>query len=73
MGRFILIALISLVGLCSFAQYNSEPNLISRYKPGVMFHYTGLRPAEAEKAQKYDRLVFDITYNTNSIFLNLLF
>jgi hypothetical protein len=63
MGRFILIALISLVGLCSFAQYNSEPNLISRYKPGVMFHYTGLRPAEAEKAQKYDRLVFDITYN----------
>ena len=28
-----------------------------------MWNFTGLRPAEAGKAQKYDRLVFDLTYN----------
>jgi hypothetical protein len=63
MHRLILIVLIYFSGQYSFAQYNSEPNLVSRFKPGLMFHYTGLRPAEVEKAQKYDRLVFDLTYN----------
>lgn len=63
MRRLIFIVFISFSGFCGFSQYNSEPNLVSRYKPGFMFHFTGFRPAEEEKAQKYDRLVFDLTYN----------
>lgn len=41
-------------------QYSRERK---EHKPGIMWNFTGLRPAKAGKAIKYDRLVFDITYN----------
>ncbi len=46
----------------TYAQ-NSSDDLKSRFRPGVMWFYTGLRPAQVEKVRKYDRLIFDITYN----------
>jgi hypothetical protein len=53
-----------LVSLTVKAQFTSEgADLISRFRPGVMWFNTGLRPAEIEKVRKYDRLVFDITYS----------
>lgn len=36
---------------------------ISRFRPGSMWFFTGLRPAQPEKVRKYDRLIFDLTYN----------
>jgi hypothetical protein len=47
----------------SYAQYNSEGDLISRFRPGGMWYFTGFRPAVPEKVRKYDRLIFDLTYN----------
>lgn len=41
----------------------AEPGLISRFRPGVMWFFTGYRPATTEKVRKYDRLIFDLTYN----------
>jgi hypothetical protein len=41
----------------------AEPGLISRFRPGAMWFFTGYRPATAERVRKYDRLIFDITYN----------
>jgi hypothetical protein len=57
--------LITLLAICFSAHLQTETNdvLKSRFKPGVMWNFTGLRPAEAGKAHKYDRLVFDLTYN----------
>lgn len=46
------------------AQYSSDGiDLISRFKPGSMWFFTGLRPGESEKVRKYDRLIFDFHYN----------
>ncbi len=36
---------------------------ITRYRPGFMWFYTGLKPAEVEKVRKYDRLIIDFTHN----------
>jgi hypothetical protein len=41
-----------------------DSTLVSRFRPGIMWFYTGLRPASPGKAQKYDRLIMDLTYNT---------
>jgi hypothetical protein len=49
--------------MMSFVVKTQESKSITRYKPGLMWNFTGLRPAKSGKAEKYDRLVFDITYN----------
>ncbi len=41
-----------------------EEDVVSRYRPGFMWFYTGFRPADLEKPRKYDRLVLDVHYNT---------
>jgi hypothetical protein len=41
-----------------------EPDQASRFHPGFMWFFTGFRPAIPEKVRKYDRLIFDVTYNT---------
>ena len=64
MNKLIYFFLFLLVSLTVKAQFTSEgADLISRFRPGVMWFNTGLRPAEIEKVRKYDRLVFDITYS----------
>lgn len=48
----------------SFAAYSQDSDDITTpYRPGVLWFYSGLRPAEPEKPSKYDRLIFDLTYN----------
>lgn len=62
--RLFLCAFV-LISFNTFSQYNSEgADLISRFRPGFMWFFTGYRPAEPEKVRKYDRLMFDVTYNT---------
>ncbi|MBL1279817.1 MAG: hypothetical protein COA33_006080 [Fluviicola sp.] len=58
-----------LFGLCLVtfslnAQYDGKgEDEISRFRPGFMWFFTGVRPAKTEKVRKYDRLIFDLTYN----------
>lgn len=60
---FVIITLL-LAAKWSFGQYDSKgENEISRFKAGFMWYFNGLRPAKPDKARKYDRLIFDLTYN----------
>jgi hypothetical protein len=63
MLKFHCIIFVFFVSLYSNAQKDNE-DLISRYRPGTMWFFTGLRPARLEKVTKYDRLMFDVTYNS---------
>jgi hypothetical protein len=49
-----------------FGKSLNDSTLISRFRPGFMWFYTGIRPAETEKVRKYDRLIFDVTYSSFS-------
>lgn len=51
-----------LLSFLTFAQ-DSDDNLISRYRPGFMWFDHGIKKAPDERMRKYDRLIFDITYN----------
>lgn len=65
MHRIFILSFMLLMSFKPFAQYSSEgEDLISRFRPGTMWFFTGLRPAIPEKVTKYDRLMFDVTYNT---------
>src|SRR5574343_1397510 len=65
MNKSLLIFLLTILSFHSFAQYDGEGiDEISRFRPGSMWFYPGLRPATPEKVRKYDRLMFDLTYNT---------
>jgi hypothetical protein len=61
-NNLLIIALCLVFSVC--AQEKSDSSLTSRYRPGAMWFFTGWRPAQPEKVRKYDRLIFDITYNT---------
>lgn len=46
------------------AQYDSKgDHEASRFRPGFMWYFTGFKLAIEEKVRKYDRLIFDVTYN----------
>lgn len=56
---FTIILTLSL-----FGQYmEKEEGLVSRFKPGIGWYYSGLKPNKEKKLRKYDRLIIDIVYN----------
>lgn len=64
MIKYCVIIVFCAIGFLSNAQYDGKgANEISRFLPGFMWKYTGIRPAKAGRLNKYDRLIFDITYN----------
>lgn len=64
MTRIGLIILVCFISLTSFSQYDGKgEDEISRFRPGTMWFFTGFRPAKPGKPSKYDRLIFDVTYN----------
>ncbi|MCH2223220.1 MAG: hypothetical protein MK066_00530 [Crocinitomicaceae bacterium] len=64
MIKSIIIVLMCLLGGFASAQYNSKVGTEgSQFRPGFMWYFTGLRPAKVDRVRKYDRLIFDITYN----------
>jgi hypothetical protein len=64
MMKPILYFLLLLFSTTATAQYDSQGDKeISRFRPGVFWFFTGTRPTKTEKIRKYDRLIFDITYN----------
>lgn len=57
---FIFIGFITSIG----AQYlEKEEGLVSRFRPGIGWYYSGLKPYEEEKLRKYDRFIIDVVYN----------
>ncbi len=64
MTKYVKVVLCSLLSISVWAQYDGKgEDEISRFRPGFMWFYTGIKPAKEKKARKYDRLIFDITYN----------
>lgn len=64
MIRFSLLLMLFIYSSSLSAQYEAEEEgLYSRFRPGVMWFYSGLKPFEEEKLHKYDRLIFDVVYN----------
>jgi hypothetical protein len=64
-NAYLLFILFFFATPTVIAQYDSEgANEISRFKPGTFWYLDGIRPAKSNKIRKYDRLVFDLTYNT---------
>ena len=60
---FVLLVFLNISGNLFSQDSDNEPDIVSRFRPGVMWFYTGLKPATPEKVRKYDRLIFDIVYN----------
>jgi len=53
-----------LFSVAANAQYDGkERDVNSRFNPGTGWYFTGIRPAQKNRARKYDRLMFDITHN----------
>lgn len=48
---------------CLFTKAQNDKSA-SRFKPGVMWYYNGIKPAKIGKARKYDRFMVDLCYNT---------
>ncbi|MCE2742373.1 MAG: PorT family protein [Fluviicola sp.] len=63
-SKILIISCLSCFSV--FGKSLNDSTLISRFRPGFMWFYTGIRPAETEKVRKYDRLIFDVTYSSFS-------
>ena len=63
MKNSILLLGCLLIAISANAQYDSKGETPSMFRPGFMWYFTGIRPAKEERVRKYDRLIFDITYN----------
>ncbi len=64
MIKYILALITCLLFTEVNAQYDGKGrDEISRFRPGAFWFYTGVRPGEEGRPRKYDRLIFDLTYN----------
>ncbi|MDG1428136.1 MAG: hypothetical protein P8M19_03240 [Crocinitomicaceae bacterium] len=64
MIKNLTILILCLASFTATAQYDGKgENEVSRFRPGFIWYFTGLKPAKVEKVRKYDRLIFDVTYN----------
>lgn len=62
-GGALIIILFFSIGLLN-AQYNAaDDGLVSRFKPGIGWYFSGTKPYKEKKLRKYDRLIIDIVYN----------
>lgn len=59
----LVVILFFCVGLLK-AQYNAKDDgLVSRFKPGIGWYFSGTKPYKEKKLRKYDRFIIDIAYN----------
>lgn len=64
MNRLIILIGFALIATTGHSQYDGYgKDEVSRFRAGIMWFYTGLMPAKEGKIRKYDRLIFDLTYN----------
>jgi hypothetical protein len=64
MNKLTLLIGFALMATIGHAQYDSKgEGETSRFRAGIMWYYNGLKPAKGDRIRKYDRLIFDLTYN----------
>ena len=64
MTKLFTIAFLCSLSTVTFSQYDGKgEDEISRFRPGFMWFFHGWKAGEIEKIRKYDRLIFDVTYN----------
>jgi hypothetical protein len=60
--KISIIVCLFIVAYSANAQ-KPDSNLISRFRPGFLWFYGGIRPSKLVDAKKYDRLVVDVLCN----------
>lgn len=62
----IKFCLITVFFLTVFSAYSvpKDSTLISRHRPGIFWYFNGFKPTKSSKIRKYDRLIFDVAYNS---------
>lgn len=62
---FKILVTICFAVLLPWGTFAQKPDsmLVTRYRPGIMWFYSGLRPSGLVDARKYDRFVIDILHN----------
>lgn len=60
LNKIIITILFCAFSLCGLSQKKDDNRNKSRYRPGLLWFHTGWKNGQAPK---YDRLMFDITYN----------
>jgi hypothetical protein len=73
MKRLSAVIAAVLLSFGLLAQGDGDPKVASRHRPGIMWFYTGLKPAGRNSGPKYDRFMIDLDYNSfvkDSMFLN---
>jgi hypothetical protein len=68
MKSVIALLIVALIGVSGSAFGQQEDTLVkqktqSRYKPGLLWRFTGFEPRYGKEGDKYDRLIVDIVYN----------
>lgn len=63
MARIFICLLITFILSPAVSAQHVDSNLVTRYRPGIMWFYGGLRPSKLVDAKKYDRFVIDLLYN----------
>lgn len=63
MNKLVVAIILTFITTISWSQFDSKGEVRSRFRPGTMWYFTGLKPAKVDKVRKYDRLIFDLTYN----------
>lgn len=64
MTRLFTLVTLCLLSHVSFGQYDGKgEDEISRFRPGFMWFFHGWKAQETQRMRKYDRLIFDVTYN----------
>lgn len=64
LAQFSILFILCLTQFSVFGNFTTDSSLVSRFRPGAMWFYTGIRPADTGKVRKYDRLIFDVTHST---------
>ena len=62
--RHFILILFGFLTFWSAAQYDSKGENRSRFRPGVAWHYKGIRPADSNRVHRYDRWIVDVGYNS---------
>lgn len=61
MNKALIIGFLFFFGIVQAQKNDSQ--LISRHRPGLFWYFDGLHQSKNTDNHKYDRLIFDVTYN----------
>ncbi len=62
MIRKLFLAVFLIFSIQAIAQ-KTDPELVTRYRPGILWFYDGLKSSKLTDARKYDRFIIDLVHN----------